>query len=129
LRALQDGLERHQARLEELGATLLAISPQTQAHSLSTVEKNSLTFDVLCDSGNDVARSYGLVYALDAEARDLHTQFGAVLPDFNGDDSWELPHPATFVIGTNGIIAWSFVNADYTKRAEPVDVVKVLQHL
>lgn len=127
LRALQDSLERHAGRLKDLGGTLYAISPQTVEQSLRTAEKNRLTFDILSDRGNAVARSYGLVHALDPNAQRVYAQFGAVLPTFNGDDSWELPHPATFVIDPQGIIAWVFVNADYTKRAEPDEVLKVLQ--
>lgn len=129
LRALQDALEANQAKLAEKGATLLAISPQTPDRSQETIEKNHLTFDVLSDAGNEVAREYGLVYALDDHTRNVYTQFGASLPTFNGDESWELPHPATYVVGRDGRITWAFVNADYTKRAEPEEVIKELDEL
>jgi peroxiredoxin len=129
LRALQDALEQNQRKLVERGASLLAISPQTSDRSQATVEKNHLTFDVLCDAGNETAREYGLVYALDDQTRNVYTQFGAALPAFNGDESWEIPHPATYVVGSDGIISWAFVNADYTKRAEPDEVIKELEAL
>ncbi len=129
LRALQKVLEKSQQTIDRMGATLVAVSPQTREHSLSTVKKNKLTFEVLSDAGNDVARQYGLVFALDDKARHFHMQVGAVLPEYNGDQSWELPHPGTFVINRDGIIAWAFVNADYTRRSEPEEVFAALKEL
>lgn len=77
-----------------LGARLLAISPQLPDDSLSTADANALTFDVLNDVGNGVARRYGLVWSLPEELRAALRSNNKALPGINGDDSWELPVPA-----------------------------------
>lgn len=121
-----------QARLDDfttLGATLVAISPQTPDNSLSTAEKMDLAFLVLSDVGNTVARSYGLVFSLPEDLREVYSGFGLDLPAANGDDSFELPLPATFVLDSNGVVAWRFVDVDYTKRAETDDVLAALAAL
>lgn len=122
-------LRAYQARLAEissLGAALVAVSPQTPDNSLSTREKLELAFPVLSDTGNVVARSYGLVFSLPEELREIYAGFGLDLPTANGDDSFELPLPATYVIDTEGAVVWRHVDADYTKRAEPNDVIAAL---
>lgn len=86
-------------------------------------EKNALPFEVLSDVGNRVARSFGLVFALVDELRPLYDQIGAKLSDFNGDTSYELPIPATYIIGRNGVIQLAYVDADYTRRLEPADII------
>jgi peroxiredoxin len=94
LRAYQKALPQFQ----KLGATLVAISPQTPSHSLSTKEKHELAFVVLSDMGNGVAREYGLVFPLYKGGRALHAQIGADFPAYNGDDSWEMPVTGTFLV-------------------------------
>jgi peroxiredoxin len=82
---------------------------------------------VLSDIGNKISRQFGLVFTLDAELRPLYKQFDIDLPTFNGDESYELPIPATYVVNSDGIITLAFVDADYTKRLEPEEVVKALR--
>lgn len=123
-----------QAKLPEItaaGATLVAISPQTPDNSLSTVEKLGLglAFTVLSDEGNHVAESFGLVFELPQSLRAVNQGFGIDLPAANGDTTYRLPLPATYVIGSDGIVAWRFADADYTKRAEPDDVIAILEAL
>jgi peroxiredoxin len=125
LRALQAVLPE----LRQAGVTLLAISPQTPDNSLSTAEKLELAFPVLSDAGNRVARAFGLVFLLPESLRAVYQGFGIDLPAANGDDSFELPVPATYVIRRDGIVAWRFVDADYTRRAEPGDVLAGLRAL
>jgi len=121
-------LRAYQAILPEiraLGATLVAVSPQTPDNSLSTAEKNGLTFPVLTDAGNQVARRYGLVYAVSARLRAA----SAHLPTYNGDESWELPMPGTFVIAPDGMVRLAFVDADRIKRLEPAAILDTLRLL
>lgn len=121
-----------QARLGDItaaGATLVAVSPQMPDHSLSTAEKLGLAYPVLSDVGNVVARSYGLVFSLPEDLREVYAGFGLDLPSANGDRTFELPVPATFVIAADGTVAWRFADADYTKRAEPGDVIAALSAL
>ena len=125
LRALQQIVPELQA----LGTTLVAISPQTPDNSLSTVEKNELTFEVLSDMGNQVAREYGLVFQLPEQLRPIYLGFGIDVPAHNGDRTFELPISATYVIGTDGTVIHGFVDPDYTQRLEPEDILRTLRSL
>ena len=80
---------------------------------VTIAEKNALEFDVLSDPGNVVGRSFGLVYALPEELRAAMRLNGKALPGINGDESWELPLPATFVIAQHRRIALAYVDVDY----------------
>ena len=125
LRALQQALPE----IERAGATLVAVSPETPDNSLSTTEKNELQFQVLSDQGNAVAREFGLVFSLPDALRPLYEKFEIDIPNYNGDDSYEIPVPATYVIDQNRIVRFSFVSTDYTRRAEPAEVVAALQQI
>ena len=115
--------------LRDLGAELLAISPQTADYALTDVEKKQLTFPVLYDSGNQVARAYGLVYKLSDALQKLQAGFGNPIPKFNGDDSWELPVPGTFVVDRGGVVKLAHVDANYTVRLEPAAILQSLREL
>lgn len=115
--------------LQAAGAGLVAISPQTPDNSLSRAEKLALAFPVLSDSGNSVARRFGLVFRLPEALRTVYDGFGIDLPAANGDQSFELPVAATYVIDRNRRIAWRFAVADYTQRAEPADVLAAVRAL
>ena len=125
LRALQNVLPE----IKKLGAQIVAVSPQTPDSSLATKQKNELQFQVLSDQHNSVARNFHLVFTLPEEIRTIYKGFGHDLVVRNGDDSFELPFPATYVIGRDRTIRFAFVNADYTKRAEPADILAVLREL
>ena len=117
-------------RVRELGATLVAVSPQLPDHSLSTAEKNALELEVLSDVGNGVARRFGLVYRLDGELRSSYDgPFAIHLPDYDGDDTWELPLPATYVLDRGGTIRLAFADPDYTRRLEPAAILEALRGL
>jgi peroxiredoxin len=123
-------LQAYQSVLDDigdLGGSLVAVSPMLPDGSLSMVEKNALAFEVLSDVGNRVAREYGLVFSLDDGIREIYRGWGILLPEANGDDSWELPVPGTFVIDSGGFIRYAFVDPDHTKRAEPTDVLAALR--
>ena len=124
LRALQQRLPE----IEALGARLVAITPETPDNALSTQEKNEIAFDVLSDSGNRVASAFGLSFRLPDEVNDIYkNQFGIDLEASNGDASQTLAVPATFVIGKGGKVLKAFVDADYTRRAEPDEVIAALK--
>jgi peroxiredoxin len=123
LRAYQGSL----AQFRELGAELLAISPQTPDYALTDVEKKQLTFPVLTDAGNRVAREYGLVFALSDVMKQLQTGFGNPIPKFNGDESWELPMPGTFVLDRDGAVLLTHVDPDYMRRLEPAAIAAALR--
>lgn len=108
------------------GGTLVAVSPQTPDNSLSTVEKNELAFTVLSDSKLDAARGFGVLFDMPAELVALYQGVGHDLPVQNGNGLWALPVPATYVIGTDGVIRYANIDVDYRNRAEPADVLAAL---
>ena len=125
LRAYQQALPHMQAR----GASLVAISPQTPDHSRALAEKLELTFALLSDMGNQVARQFGLVFTIDEAVRGAHKQVGADLPRFNGIESWELPMAGTFLIDQAGTVRLAFVHPDFTRRLDPSVVIARLNEL
>lgn len=125
LRALQ----QHLPAIEEAGATLAAISPELPDNSLATRERHALAFPVLSDTGNAVARAYGLVFQVEEVVRKRYAGLALDLTQVNGDDSWELPIPATFVLDGQGHVRWRHARADYSRRAEPAEIVAALQAL
>lgn len=106
---------------------MIAITPESPDKSLSTTEKNALQFEVLTDVGHDVARQFGLAFAVADALRPIYKNIGADLPAYNGDESWELPIPATFVIAQDGTVKLAFVDADYTHRLETAAILDCLR--
>jgi len=125
LRALQ----LHERDFAELGASLVAISLQTQDNSMSTVEKNELTFEVLSDVGGDVSQSYGLLYDVPEELGSIFAKRGYPLSEVNGSEGLVLPIPATFVIDSGATIRYAYVNPDYMHRADPADILITLREI
>ena len=111
------------------GASFVTIAPQLEKSAKRNKESKKLSFDILVDEGNQYARELGLVFALPQALREVYTQFGIVLPDHNGDDSWTLPMPARLVIDQKGVVVYANINPDYTVRPEPVEVTEVLNGL
>jgi len=121
---------RRLAELRELGAQIVAISPQLPDNSLSTREKNDLAFPVLSDVGNKVARRFGIVFELSDDLVELYRNFGHALEEANGNSGKrELPFPGTFLIDGNGTIRLAHVYVDYTRRLDPDDVIETLKEL
>lgn len=124
-------LKAYQARLGEmrgLGAELVAISPETPDKAALTEARERVDFEVLSDVGNSVARQFGLVFELPADIYDIYTNtFGFDIEEYNADKSHELPIPATYVIGKGGKVLLAYVDADYSKRLDPGDVIAALK--
>ena len=115
--------------IKAAGATLVAITPETPDASLSTAEKNELAFDVLTDADAAYARDLGLVFTLPEEVRPLYKNFGIDVEAHNGKGKFDLPLAATFVVDTDGTIVFAMVDADYTHRAEPAEIVAAVESL
>jgi peroxiredoxin len=125
-------LRAYEAILPEitaLGARLVAISPQLPDSSLSTAETNELTFAVLSDVSNGVARKFGLVWSLSEELRAALRSSNKALSQINGDESWEQPVPATYIIGRDGRVALAAIDVDYRNRLEPNAILATLHSL
>jgi peroxiredoxin len=109
------------------GASLVVISPQTGKQAYFMHDQHKLTFPLLVDAHNAVARLFGLVYRVPEEQQALYRRTFVNLPFVNGDESWELPIPATYVVHRNGTILFAAGNEDYTARPEPLDILSVLE--
>ncbi|MBW7969061.1 peroxiredoxin-like family protein [Bradyrhizobium sp. BR 10289] len=123
LQALQAAL----SEFDKLGASLVAISPQSATNSRKSVRQNALGYPILSDPHNDVAAAFGVRYALPDYLVDLYKSLKNDLPAFNGDQSWTLPMPARYVIGQDGTILYAEVNPDYTRRPEPEDMLPLIR--
>jgi Peroxiredoxin len=124
------GLQRALPEIKELGASLIAISPQLPDNSLSTEEKNSLTFPVLSDVGNVIARRFGIAFRLPDDLLKTYQDFDHGLEKKNGrEGALELPMPATYVLNNDGTVISSFVDEDYTKRLDPDAILTTLRKL
>ena len=117
------------ATIQSLGARLIAISPQLPDQSLSLKEKENLKFPVLSDVGNEVAKKFGLVFALPEILRPVYANWGINLPEANGDDSFKLPIPATYVIDKNKNIVLDFIEINHTQRLEPSFIIDAIKDL
>ena len=123
-------LESLQAALPQIqaaGASLVAISPQVPKHSGFTADQHQLRFPVLSDPGNRVARQFGLVYRLPQELERLYRTIFINLPLANGDQSWELPLPATYILERDGTVLYAFADPDHMRRAEPAELLDRLR--
>ena len=92
-------------------------------------EKEGLQFEVLSDLGNNVAKKFGLTFALSKEVQSVYSQFGIDLAKANNDRSFELPLPATYIIDQESVIRHAFIDLDHTKRLEPSEVVAILKKM
>lgn len=124
-------LEHYQKNLvtdkKSIATHFLAISPQKTEISSQLCQNNNISLTILSDEGNEVAKKYGLVFTLPDNVRDLYKNLGANLPDFNGDNSYQLPIPATYIIDQNKKIIFSYINVNYMERVDISELQNVLQ--
>jgi peroxiredoxin len=117
------------SKIRALGASILAVSPQTIQASQLTSLNNGLSFDLLSDQGCQIACAYGIDFKLSDPLKVLYTKLGHALPDFNGSTDWQLPVPATFIIDRHRHIALASIDVDYSQRYEPDDALAILRSL
>ena len=115
--------------IKELGAEFVAISPELPDNSLSLVDKYSLKYQILSDIENKVANEFGLSYFVEDELKQVYKNLGIDLVKSQGNNNYELPVPATYVVDIKGNIIISYVNTDYTKRLEPQEVIEALEKI
>jgi peroxiredoxin len=115
--------------VRERGALLVAISPQLQRQNDFTVQQHKLTFPVLSDAGARVAAQFGVAYTVTELMQRHYRSILINIPFINGEqgaDTWQLPLPATFVIGQDGNVLFAEAHADHRVRPDPADVLRVL---
>jgi peroxiredoxin len=128
-------------QMQELGASLVGISPQTVHQSFLMADQHKLQFPLLSDSANRVAKRFGVVYRVPDFQQEIYSRAFVNLPFINGDSSWELPIPATYILNTNHrahretqreepqrepAIVYASADPDYTNRPEPANILHTL---
>ena len=113
-------------RIRERGALMVAIGPQTQRQSDFMAGQHGLPFPVLFDPGNKVAEQFGLVFNIPDYHRIYYRSILVNIPFVNGDDSWRLPLPATYVIAKDRKVVLAEAHADFRVRPEPEETLRVL---
>ena len=121
-----EAMNEHLPSFQAAGASIVAISPQKPQQAFFMRDQHKLRFPLLSDSGNRVARQFGLVYRVPEYQQEVYRRSFVNLPFTNGDESWELPAPATFVIARDGVIRFVRVDVDYRNRPEPEEILQVL---
>lgn len=116
----------HFPALRERGGLLVAVSPQTVRQNDFTLTQHALPFPVLRDEGATVAANFGAAYTVPASMQSYYRSILVNIPFINGEQSWRLPLPATFVIDRAGIVRWSQGHADFRVRPDPVEALKAL---
>ena len=106
-------------RLRESGALLAAISPQTARQSDFMVGQHELPFPVLSDPGCALAEQFGLAYTIPQYHRDYYRSILVNIPFVNGDESWRLILPATYVLARDRRVLFAEAHADFRVRPEP----------
>lgn len=118
--ALQPTLRRHRA-------LMVAISPQTARQNAFTIDRHNLTFPVLSDPASAYAEQFRLAYTVPEPTRLYFRSMLVNIPFLNGDETWRLPLPATYVLDPNGTVLYAESFADHRIRPEPADALAVLQ--
>ncbi|MCC7390597.1 MAG: AhpC/TSA family protein [Phycisphaerales bacterium] len=128
----QRALEGWQTRLDELhdaGATLVALTPESPDHAADTTTDHHLGFAVYSDSKMQAAKAYEVFFEVDQDTQTKYKGYGIDLSSWNANSLWTLPAPGTFVIDRKGVVRYAWADWDYTKRADPDEVIGVVQGL
>jgi len=110
--------------LRTRGALLVAISPETQRQSDFAVQQHGLPFPLLHDPGARLAEKLGLVYTVPEYHQRYLKSIMVNLPFLNGEASWRLPLPATYVLDREGRVVFTEAHADFRVRPEPLEAIE-----
>ncbi|WP_163339492.1 redoxin domain-containing protein [Desulfopila sp. IMCC35008] len=124
-----EALQEVYGQVQELGGSIIAISPQLNKYTKQVVKKHNLTFPVLEDKDNTYADKLHLVFPLPEKLKEVYNGFGIDLERFNGNDSWKLPMSGRFIIDSTGVIRNTEVHPDHTVRPEPTEIVEIMKSL
>lgn len=126
LKALQ---EIH-VEVRELGAEIIAISPQSIERNIEFGEAHNVGYYLLSDVDQQVIKDYRLHFTFPERLRDIYIEhFKIDVSLQNADGSWSLPVPATFLISQDGTIYSRLVEMNYMRRMEPADILTVLHYM
>jgi len=124
-----EALERALPRIHAAGAELVALTPDTGHHLADTKTGGRVSPEILSDVDGAVGLQFGVLFRAPDIYRDLLAGFGVDLRERHGNEGWFIPIPASFVVDRTGTVRYAFVNADFTLRADPEEIVQVLEGL
>jgi peroxiredoxin len=122
-----DALARAEAEIASFGARIVVISPETSAWAAELKAYAKAPFPILSDLDGGYALELSLLFWIGDEARRAMSGAGVDLVQFQGNDTWMLPIPATFVVGADGVVIARFVDPDYRRRMEVEDLLETLR--
>jgi peroxiredoxin len=124
-----EALETALPGIEGTGGHLVALTPDTGSHFAQTRRRHGLTYEILSDVDGAVGLQFGVLFRAPRRYRELLERLRVDLEERHGNAGWFIPMPATFVVDQSDVIRYAFVNVDFTRRAEPDEVIEVLRGL
>jgi peroxiredoxin len=120
-------LAEAQDQITAEGGQVAAIMPDREHFTAGLKSESEAPFPILTDFDNGYALSLGLAFWVGEEMQNLMTRAGWDVSRSQGSDTWLLPVPATFVVGTDGEVKARFVDPDYRKRMTIEDLLSALR--
>ncbi|ADG10488.1 AhpC/TSA family protein [Caulobacter segnis] len=121
--------ERLAPALRDLGATLVAVSPQVPERLVDIKVRHGLSFKVASDLGNDLSRQFGVLYTADEASQAAQRAKGAFIGETTGTGTWELPQPAVVVIDHERVVRFVDVSPDWLVRTEAEPVLEAVRDI
>lgn len=118
--------QKHYKDIQKKGYQLIFLTPDSAKEIQKTIKKNGFSFPMYTDVENAVAKKFGIAFKLDKKVNELYKKFGIDLQRSQDNNNSELPMPGTYVIQKDGKISFAFADADYTKRVDPIELLKKL---
>ena len=123
-------LEAELSRITKAGGRVVAVSPEKPDYIEKTIEKTGASYTLLYDEDYQISNALDVTYLPGGLTRTGYSlALGADFNDAYDDDKPKLPIPATYLINTDGTIAWRHFNPDYKERATVNQIVRALKNI
>ena len=123
------GLNQIENEIDSLGFQILAISPDNPTSMMETIKDKDLKYTLLSDASMQYAKKLGIAFKVDDKTIKKYKTFGIDLEKASGENHFQLPAPAVFVIDKKGIIQFSYINPNYKVRLDPTVLLAVLNSM
>ena len=124
-----DALAKMEPEVTVAGGQVVAITPELQQFTSELKSDSKVPFPILTDLDNGYALALNLLIWVDDEKRRAMTAAGWDISAYQGNDTWTLPIPATFVVATDGVVKARFVDPDYRKRMAIEDILTAVRQI
>ncbi|EPZ49244.1 redoxin [Bacteriovorax sp. BAL6_X] len=119
--------QKYYREIQKKGAKLIVLAPDTKKEIAKTKRNHKLEFPIFSDVDNQIAKKFGLAFKLEERLKEVYAKFGIDIQKNQNSEKYELPLPGTYIVNKDGKIIYAFADADYTKRADPKDLLKYLK--